>query len=153
MTRPAEQVVARNRRARHHYDLEASWEAGIVLHGTEVKSLRAGLASLADGFVDIDGGEVWMHGVHIPPYSQGSWTNQASRRTRKLLLHRSEIRRLEHRVSESRLTIVPLTLYFRDGRAKVEIALARGRRTWDKRQALAERQAVREAEQALAKRA
>ena len=147
-----EKVVARNRRARHEYHLEATWEAGIVLQGTEVKSLRAGRASLVDGFVDVDGGEVWMHGVHIPPYSQGSWTNHTSRRKRKLLLHRAEIDKLERRVNESGLTIVPLRLYFHDGRAKVEIALARGRKTWDKRQALAERQAVREAEQVVGRR-
>ena len=147
-----EMVVARNRKARHEYHLEGTWEAGIVLQGTEVKSLRAGRASLVDGFVDVDGGEVWMHGVHIPPYSQGSWTNHGSRRKRKLLLHRSEIDKLERRVSESGLTIVPLRLYFHDGRAKVEIALARGKKTWDKRQALAERQAVREIEQVVGRR-
>jgi SsrA-binding protein len=147
-----EKVVARNKRARHDYHLEDTWEAGIVLHGTEVKSLRAGRASLVDGFVDIDGGEAWMLNVHIPPYSQGSWTNHGSRRKRKLLLHRSEIDKLARRVDESGLTIVPLTLYFSDGRAKVEIALARGKKTWDKRQALAERQAAREIEQAVGRR-
>jgi SsrA-binding protein len=147
-----DKVVARNRKAFHDYHIEGTWEAGIVLHGTEVKSLRAGRTSLTDGFVDIDGREVWMYGVHIPPYSQGSWTNHASRRKRKLLLHRSEIDRLERRVTESGLTIVPLRLYFHDGRAKVEIALARGRRTWDKRQALAERQAAREVEQEAGRR-
>jgi SsrA-binding protein len=147
-----EKVVARNRRAFHDYHIEATWEAGIVLQGTEVKSLRAGRTSLVDGFVEIDGGEVWMYGVHIPPYAQGTWTNHASRRKRKLLLHRSEIARLERRVNESGLTIVPLRLYFVDGRAKVEIALARGKKTWDKRQALAERQAVREVEQAVGRR-
>jgi SsrA-binding protein len=147
-----EKVVARNRRAFHDYHIEATWEAGIVLQGTEVKSLRAGRTSLVDGFVDIDGREAWLHGVHIPPYSQGSWTNRASRRKRKLLLHRSEIDKLERRVNESGLTIVPLRLYFVDGRAKVEIALARGKKTWDKRQALAERQAVREVEQAVGRR-
>jgi SsrA-binding protein len=147
-----EQVVARNRRARHDYHLEGSWEAGIVLVGTEVKSLRAGRASLVDGFVDLDGGEAWMLGVHIPSYAQGTWTNHASRRKRKLLLHRSEVAKLERRVRESGLTIVPLSLYFRGGYAKVEIALARGKKTWDKRQALAERQATREAEQAVGRR-
>jgi SsrA-binding protein len=147
-----EKVVARNKRARHDYHLEGTWEAGIVLHGTEVKSLRAGRASLVDGFVDIDGGEAWMLNVHIPPYSQGSWTNHGSRRKRKLLLHRSEIDKLARRVDESGLTIVPVTLYFSDGRAKVEIALARGKKTWDKRQALAERQAAREIEQAVGRR-
>ena len=147
-----EKPVAENRRARHDYVLEDEWEAGIVLHGTEVKSLRAGRASLVDGFVDIDGGEAWLHGVHIPAYAQGSWTNHASRRKRKLLLHRSEIDRLERRVHEGGMTIVPLRLYFVDGRAKVLISLARGRKTWDKRQALAERQAAREIEQAVGRR-
>jgi SsrA-binding protein len=146
-----ETVVARNRKARHRYHLEGTWEAGIVLQGTEVKSLRAGHVSLADAFVDIDGGEAWLHGVHIAPYSQG-WTKHAGRRKRKLLLHRSEIDRLERRVNESGLTIIPLTLYFRDGRAKVEIVIARGKRVWDKRQALAERQAARETEQTVGRR-
>jgi SsrA-binding protein len=147
-----EKVVAVNRRARHLYVLEGEWEAGIVLHGTEVKSLRAGRASLVDGFVDIDGREAWMHGVHIPAYAQGTWTNHASRRKRKLLLHRAQIDKLERSVHESGMTIVPLRLYFRDGRAKVLVALGRGRKTWDKRQALAERQAAREIEQALGRR-
>jgi SsrA-binding protein len=147
-----DKVVAVNRRARHDYTLEGAWEAGIVLQGTEVKSLRVGRASLVDGFVDVDGGEAWLHGVHIPAYHQGTWTNHASRRKRKLLLHRSEIDKLERRANESGLTIIPLRLYFSGGRAKVEIALGRGRRTWDKRQALAERQAAREAEQAVARR-
>ncbi len=150
--REPERVVARNKRAHHDYHLEGTWEAGIVLVGTEVKSLRAGRASLVDGFVDIDGGEAWMHAVHIPAYAQGTWTNVASRRKRKLLLHRAEIDKLERRVAESGLTIVPLRLYFSDGRAKVEIALGRGRKTWDKRQALAERQATREIEQAVGRR-
>jgi SsrA-binding protein len=153
MRRPeAEKVVAVNRRARHDYFLDGLWEAGIVLQGTEVKSLRAGRASLVDGFVDIDGREAWLYGVHIPAYAQGTWTNHASRRKRKLLLHRSEIDKLERRVNERGLTIVPLRLYFSDGRAKVEIALARGKKTWDKRQVLAERQAVREVEQAVGRR-
>ena len=147
-----ERVVAENRKARHDYILEGEWEAGIVLHGTEVKSLRAGRASLVDGFVDIDGREAWMYGVHIPAYAQGTWTNHASRRKRKLLLHRSEIDKLERRVHEGGMTIVPLRLYFLDGRAKVLISLARGRKTWDKRQALAERQAAREIEQAVGRR-
>jgi len=147
-----EQVVARNRKAFHDYDIEGSWEAGIVLQGTEVKSLRAGRTSLVDGFVDIDGREAWLYGVHIPPYAQGTWTNHAGRRKRKLLLHRSEIDKLERRVNESGLTIIPLRLYFHDGRAKVEIALARGKKTWDKRQALAERQAAREVEAVVGRR-
>ncbi len=147
-----EPVVARNRRARHDYHLESSIEAGLVLVGTEVKSLRAGRASLVDGFVEIDGGEAWLHQVTIPSYAQGSWTNHAARRKRKLLLHRAQIDKLERRVRESGLTIVPLSLYFKDGRAKVEIALAKGKKTWDKRHALAERDARRETDQAIGRR-
>jgi SsrA-binding protein len=147
-----ELVVARNRRARHDYHLEDSWEAGIVLVGPEVKALRAGRASLVDGFADVEDGEIWLHQVHIPQYTQATWTNVASRRKRKLLLHRSEIDKIERRVEERGLTIVPLSLYFKDGRAKVEIALARGKKTWDKRHALAERQAAREIEQAVGRR-
>lgn len=145
-------MVARNRKARHDYHLEDSWEAGIVLQGSEVKALRAGRASLVDGFADVDDHEMWLHGVHIPAYAQATWTNHASRRKRKLLLHRVEIDRIERKVNERGLTIVPLSLYFKDGRAKVEIALARGKKTWDKRQALAERQATREVEQAVGRR-
>ena len=148
----SELVVARNRKARHDYHLEDSWEAGIVLQGSEVKALRAGRASLVDGFADVEGREVWLHNVHIPQYEQATWTNHASRRKRKLLLHRAEIDKIERRAHESGLTIVPLSLYFKDGRAKVEIALARGKKTWDKRHALAERQALRETEQAVGRR-
>lgn len=146
------QQVASNRRARHDYAIEDTFEAGIVLHGTEVKSLRAGRATLTDGFVDIDRGEAWLHGVHIPEYSQGTWTNHAARRRRKLLLHRDEIDKIERRVHEKGLTVVPLSLYFKDGRAKVEIALAKGKKTFDKRHAIAERQANREKQQALGRR-
>jgi SsrA-binding protein len=149
---PSQPVVARNRKAAHDHHLLESWEAGIVLHGSEVKALRAGRASLVDGFADVDGGEIWLHGVHIPQYAQATWTNHASRRKRKLLLHRAEIDKIERRMNESGLTIVPLSLYFKDGRAKVEIALAKGKKTWDKRHALAERQAAREAEQVVSRR-
>jgi SsrA-binding protein len=145
-------LIAQNKKARHDYHIEDTYEAGLVLMGTEVKSLRAGRASLVDGFVDIDSHEAWLHGVHIPEYSQGTWTNHAARRKRKLLLNRAEIDKIERRVNEKGLTIVPLSLYFLDGRAKVEIALARGKKTWDKRHSLAERQANREKEQALGRR-
>ena len=145
-------VVARNRKAAHDYHLEDSWEAGIVLQGSEVKALRAGRASLVEGFADIEDGEIWLHGVHIPQYAQATWNNHGSRRKRKLLLHRAQIDKIERRVNESGLTIVPLSLYFKDGRAKVEIALARGKKTWDKRNALAERQATREIERAVNRR-
>ena len=145
-------VVAQNKKARHDYHIEDTYEAGLVLVGTEVKSLRMGRASLVDGFVDIDGHEAWLHGVHIPEYSQGTWTNHAARRKRKLLLNRVEIDKIERRVNEKGLTIIPLALYFLDGRAKVEIALAKGKKSWDKRHALAERQATRETEQAVGRR-
>ncbi len=146
-------VVAQNKKARYDYHIEDTFEAGLVLTGTEVKSLRAGRASLVDGFAEVEGGEVWLSGVHIPEYTQGTWTNHEPRRRRKLLLHRLEIERLSSRVAERGLTIVPLSLYFKDGRAKVEIALARGKRTYDKRQALAEKDARREAQRELNRRA
>ena len=145
-------LIAQNKKARHDYHIEDTFEAGLVLVGTEVKSLRMGRASLVDGFVDIEGHEAWLHGVHIPEYSQGTWTNHAARRKRKLLLNRTEIDKIERRVNEKGLTIVPLSLYFLDGRAKVEIALAKGKKSWDKRHALAERQATRETEQAVGRR-
>jgi SsrA-binding protein len=145
-------LVAQNKKARHDYLIEDTYEAGLVLMGTEVKSLRQGRASLVDGFVDIDGHEAWLHGVHIPEYTQGTWTNHSARRKRKLLLNRDEIDKIERRVNEKGLTVVPLSLYFKDGRAKVEIALAKGKKTWDKRQSLATRQADREKEQALGRR-
>jgi SsrA-binding protein len=145
-------VVARNRRARHDYHIEDVVEGGLVLTGTEVKSLRAGRASLTDGFAEISDGEIWLHGVHIPQYTQGTWTNHEPRRTRKVLLHRREIDRLASQTAERGLTIVPLSLYFKDGRAKVELALARGKRTYDKRQDLARRDAAREVERAFRRR-
>jgi len=142
-------VVASNRKARHDYVIEDVLEAGMVLSGTEVKALRLGRASLVDGWCEIDGNEMWLHGVHIPEYSQGTWTNHAPRRKRKLLLHREEIDRLSSKTREKGHTIVPLQLYFLDGRAKVEIALARGKKDWDKRQALRERQDNLEAQKAM----
>ena len=145
-------LIAQNKKARHDYHIEDTYEAGLVLMGTEVKSLRMGRASLADGFVDIESHEAWLHGVHIPEYTQGTWTNHAARRKRKLLLNRHEIDKIERRVNEKGLTVIPLALYFLDGRAKVEIALAKGKKSWDKRHALAERQANREKEQALGRR-
>ena len=145
-------LVAQNRKARHDYHVEDTWEAGLVLTGTEVKSLRAGRASLVDGYAVIRDGEAWLRGVHIPEYTEGTWNNHEPRRERKLLLHRTEILRLIGKTKESGLTIVPLALYFKDGRAKVEIALARGKRAYDKRQALAEKQGKREAERAMGRR-
>lgn len=138
-------LIAQNRKARHDYHLEDTVEAGLVLTGTEVKSLRAGRASLGDGFAEVEDGEMWLLGVHIPEYTQGTWTNHTARRKRKLLLHRREIDKMGRKVAESGLTIIPLSLYFSDGRAKVEIAVARGKKAYDKRHAIAERQANREA--------
>jgi SsrA-binding protein len=146
-------LVASNRKARHDYHIDDTYEAGIVLMGTEVKALRAGRASLVDGFASVDGGEVWLEGVHIPEYAQGTWTNHAPRRKRKLLLHRLEIDKLAVAAREKGFTIVPLSLYFSNGRAKVEIGLARGKREFDKRQSLRERQDRREAERAISTRA
>jgi SsrA-binding protein len=145
-------LVASNRKARHDYHVEDTYEAGIVLMGTEVKALRAGRASLIDGFASVNSGELWLEGVHIPEYAQGTWTNHAPRRKRKLLLHRLEIDRIESAIREKGKTLVPLSLYFKDGRAKVEIAVARGKREYDKRQTLRERQDRRETERAIGRR-
>ena len=145
-------MIARNRRARHDYRIEDTFEAGLVLSGTEVKSLRAGRASLADGFAQISDGEVWLHNVHIPEYTQGTWTNHDVRRTRKLRLHRKEIDKLANQTAEQGLTLVPLELYFKDGKDKVELGLGRGKRTYDKRHDLAARDAAREVDRALRQR-
>jgi len=142
-------VVASNRKARHDYHIEDTFEAGLSLMGTEVKALRAGRCSLVDGFAQFSGDELWLEGVHIPEYSQGTWTNHAPRRRRKLLLHREELDKIASKTREKGRTIVPLAVYFKDGRAKVEIALATGKRQYDKRQALRERQDAREAERAI----
>ncbi|MFD0307611.1 SsrA-binding protein SmpB [Streptomyces sp. NPDC127119] len=143
-------IVAQNKKARHDYAIIDVYEAGLVLTGTEVKSLRQGRASLADGFVQIDGNEAWLHNAHIPEYSQGSWTNHSARRKRKLLLHREEIDKLASKSEETGHTIVPLVLYFKDGRAKAEIALARGKKEYDKRQTLREKQDRRESDRVIA---
>ncbi|NAZ77416.1 SsrA-binding protein SmpB [Kineococcus sp. T13] len=145
-------VIASNRKARHDYFIDDTYEAGISLMGTEVKALRMGRASLVDGFAHIDRGEMWLEGVHIPEYVQGTWTNHTPRRKRKLLLHRAEIDRWAGKVRESGLTIVPLALYFNDGKVKVEIGLARGKKNYDKRHTLRERQDRREAERAMSMR-
>lgn len=145
-------LVAQNKRARHDYSVEDVYEAGLVLTGTEVKSLRAGRASLTDGYATIEGGEAWLRGVHIPEYTQGTWTNHEPRRARKLLLHRDELRRIAGKVADSGVTLVPLSLYFKDGYAKVDLAIARGRKTYDKRQAIAERETKRETQRAVGRR-
>lgn len=146
-------LVAQNRKARHDYLIEDVYEAGLVLQGTEVKSLRAGHASLTDGYADIRDGEVWLHGVHIPEYTEGTWNNHEPRRRRKLLLNKSEISKLIGKTKEGGHTLVPLSLYFKDGYAKVEIALAKGRKAYDKRQAMAEKSAKREAQREMGRRA
>jgi len=146
-------VIAQNRKAWRDYRIDETFEAGLVLSGTEVKSLRAGRASLVDGFAEVQDNEVWLHGVHIPQYTQGTWTNHEPRRRRKLLMHRQEIDKLAARVAERGLTIVPLSLYFKDGRAKVEIGVGRGKRSYDKRQDMARRDADREVARAMGRRA
>ncbi|MBC6763570.1 SsrA-binding protein [Corynebacterium sp. LK22] len=145
-------VVATNRRARHDYSILDTYECGVVLVGTEVKALREGKASLNDAFATIDDGEVWLRGLHIPEYSYGSWTNHSPRRSRKLLLHRKEIDTLWGKVRDGNNTLVPLKLYFTDGRLKVELALARGKQDYDKRQDIKRRTEEREATRALGRR-
>jgi SsrA-binding protein len=146
-------LIASNKKARHDYFIDSVYEAGLVLTGTEVKSLRLGRASLVDGYALVKDGEVWLQGVHIPEYTEGTWTNHEPRRSRKLLLHKMEIARLISKTRETGTTLVPLSLYFKDGKAKVEIALAHGKKSYDKRQVLAERQAGRDIQRALGRRA
>jgi SsrA-binding protein len=145
-------LVAQNRKARHDYHIHDTWEAGLVLSGTEVKSLREGRANLTDAYATVDDGEVWLRAAHIPEYSHGTWTNHTARRTRKLLLNRREISKIERELGTSGATLVPLSIYFSDGYAKVEVAVATGKREYDKRHTLAERESRREAERALAAR-
>ena len=145
-------VIAQNKKARHDYSIEDVFECGIVLTGTEVKSLRMGRASLIDGFAMVDKGELWLSGVHIPEYTQGTWTNHTPRRDRKLLVHAAEIRKLSARMKEGGLTLVPLSLYFKDGKAMIELAVAKGKKVYDKRAALMERQAGREVEREVSRR-
>ncbi len=147
-----EKTVATNRKARFDYLIEDTVEAGLVLTGTEVKSLRQGRASLVDGYALIDGGEAWLEGVHIPEYTQGTWTNHSPRRKRKLLLHKHEITKLGQRVAQGGYTLVPLKLYFLNGRAKVELGLGKGKKNYDKRQALRQQQDTREAQRAMSLR-
>jgi SsrA-binding protein len=145
-------LIASNRKARHDYTILDTYEAGIALFGTEVKSLRAGRASLVDAFGQEKEGELFLHGLHIPEYDRGTWTNHEPRRNRKLLLKRAELNRLLSKVREGGLTLVPLSMYFSDGWAKVELALARGKKSYDKRQDLAKRDADREITRAMGRR-
>ena len=142
-------LIAQNKKARHDYHLEDVYEAGLVLQGTEVKSLRAGRASLVDAYARIKDGEAWLEGAHIPEYDQGSWTNHEPRRPRKLLLHTREIGRLAAKATESGNTLVPLRLYDKNGRIKLELALGKGKRQYDKRAAIAERETKREIERTI----
>lgn len=146
---PERRIIAQNKKAWHDYLILDTYECGIVLSGTEVKSLRQGRASLREGFAQVEAGEVWLHNVHIPEYAQGTWTNHAARRKRKLLLHRGEIDKLIGKTQETGYTLVPLRLYFLKGRAKLELALAKGKKEYDKRQALREKQDRRDAERVM----
>ena len=152
-SQPGRQILASNRKARHNYSILETFEAGVVLLGTEVKSLRDGRASLADAYAIVDDGEVWLRNLHIPEYHHGSWTNHDPRRTRKLLLHRRQIDVLIGKIRDGNLALVPLALYFSEGKVKVELALARGKRAHDKRQDMARRDAQREVVRALSRRA
>jgi SsrA-binding protein len=152
-TRRNNQIVATNRKARHNYSILETFEAGVALMGTEVKSLREGQASLADAFATVDDGEIWLRNLHIPEFSHGSWTNHAPRRNRKLLMHRSQIDTLIGKLRDGNFTLVPLSLYFTGGKVKVELALARGKEAHDKRQALAKRDAEREISREMGRRA
>ncbi|SCE93934.1 SsrA-binding protein SmpB [Micromonospora mirobrigensis] len=145
-------LIASNKKARHDYEILKTYEAGLVLAGTEVKSLREGRVSLVDAFAQEHDGELLLHGLHIAEYGFGSWTNHAPRRTRKLLLHRVEIGRILEKLREGGYALVPLSMYFANGWAKVELGLARGRKSYDKRQALAERDAKREIARELGRR-
>jgi SsrA-binding protein len=145
-------LIAQNKKARHDYHIDDVVEAGLVLVGTEVKSLRLGRASLVDAFASVRGDELWLQAMHIPEYTHGTWTNHEPRRARKLLLHRNEMDKLVKAVEVQGVSLVPLSLYFKDGYAKVELAVARGKKAYDKRQTLAKRDAEREAQRALADR-
>jgi SsrA-binding protein len=145
-------VVASNRKARHDYAILDTYEAGMALTGTEVKSLRAGRASLTDAFGHESNGEIFLHALHIPEYTQGTWTNHEPRRIRKLLLHRDEIRKIQGKLRDDGTTLVPLQVYFHNGYAKVELALARGKKSYDKRQDLATRDAQKEINRAMGRR-
>ncbi len=151
--RDGKQLIAVNRRARHEYEILDTVEAGLVLTGTEIKSLRAGKVQIQEAYARVEDGEVWLYGMHIAPYEQGGRFNVEPTRRRKLLLHRAEINRLVGRVQERGLTLIPLSVYLRNGFAKVELAVARGRKLYDRRQAIAEREARREVERTLRGRA
>ena len=139
-----QKLIANNKRARYDYFIDDVYEAGIVLSGTEVKALRQGKASLTDSYAAVDGGELWLENAYITEFTQGSWTNHAPRRKRKLLLAKKDIAKLAGKSKESGFTLIPISLYFKDGYAKVEIGLARGKKDYDKRESLKEKDAKRE---------
>ncbi|SMG25955.1 SsrA-binding protein [Corynebacterium pollutisoli] len=145
-------VLATNRRARHDYHILETYECGVVLVGTEIKSLREGKVSIADAFATVDEGEVWLRNLHIPEYSMGSWTNHSPKRTRKLLLHRREIDSIMGKVRDGNRTLVPLQLYLKDGRVKLELGLAQGKQDYDKRQDIKRRTEEREITRELGRR-
>ena len=144
-------LIAQNKKGRHDYFIDEVFEAGLVLMGTEVKSLRAGRATLTDGYALVEDGELWLSGVHIPEYNEGSWTNHEPRRKRKLLMSKREITKLIGTLKEGGMTLIPLSLYFKDGKAKVEIAVAKGKKAHDKRQSLMEQQAKREIDRQISR--
>ncbi len=146
MKQEAIKLVANNKKAYHDYFIDEKYEAGLVLHGTEVKSLRLGKCSVKEAFVRIENSEVWIYGMHISPYEKGNIFNRDPLRPKKLLMHKDEIRKLTGKISEKGFTIVPLQVYFKDGRAKIEIGLARGKKLYDKRQDIAKKDQRREAE-------
>ncbi len=146
MKQEAMKLVANNKKAYHDYFIVEKYEAGLVLHGTEVKSLRLGKCSVKEAFVRIENSEVWIYGMHISPYEKGNIFNRDPLRPKKLLMHKDEIRKLTGKISEKGFTIVPLQVYFKDGRAKIEIGLARGKKLYDKRQDIAKKDQRREAE-------
>ena len=145
-------LIAQNKKGRYDYFVDEIFEAGLVLMGTEVKSLRAGRATLTDGYAEVIDGEIWLNGIHIPEYNEGSWTNHEPRRKRKLLMNKREISKLIGMLKEGGMTFIPLSLYFKDGKAKVEMGLARGKKAHDKRQTLMEKQSSREVDRELARR-
>ena len=147
-----QKVVASNKKARHDYLIETTYEAGLVLTGTEVKSLRAGRATLVDGYGFIEGGEAWLDAVHIPEFNHGSWNNHPVRRKRKMLLHKEQILKIHNKIKDGGYTLIPLSIYFSNGNAKVEIAVAKGKKEYDKRQTLRERQDRRESDRAMSAR-
>jgi len=149
MAEPPVKIIAENRKARHDYFIEETYEAGIALTGTEVKSLRAGRANLKDSYAGVENGEMYLFNMHISPYEHGNRFNVDPVRARKLLLHKSEINRLFGKAKQQGLTLVPLKVYFKRGRAKVELALAKGKKIYDKREAMAEKDARREIERAV----